>query len=931
MLPKEKPSNAPLPCVLFQARYTRGVQLRFPFRLMTDGRPYDFINIGFKAEALLEGYAVISMDFRGTAFETLYLLFTALNIVLLKCFGVQGASFGQWRLPWGAVERHDSIAVLDWMTGQPWCNGKVVLCGQSYDATAALFTTSMQHPAVKGCVALYPFWDLYHDIAIPGGIAMKSFSEAWALFCKGMDYNDYSLLQSPAKQLLSAICKGCNPVINYDGARCTARSFADMTKGTRLLLHRLTHSTKMLTLGSNQAMLASQAAPSRRSIQGTAAAPSAAGIAGTPQQQTDSSGAEALPPTNQPAVPTGTSQQASTSGMERQLSLDTAKDQHSYRSWNRVGLQHQGMGPMVNAQTIPARGANTEGISASWLHISVRRHYKEKGKRLLAAAVAEHDTWDSAAAMKTIRFTDQQASQTKATTSDASLCSRADELRQANVPLQLVSGWLDSTAAAAINLYHYCGQAPGSELVLGPWSHGGIVDQSVGKDSSFDQPKNSMAFINRCCDHTPSSKSASVTDQPHSQNPLQPLQADAHANGSTSQNDEDRRQAWLPHTLAAGDLVGGRTGQNSCSKEDKDAASPSVHFFMMGCKSRRGWQGCHSWPPPNTTSPPLKLYLSKAAGPAMKKTRSWFWSSKKKIELPVVEPTRVADSEISQQPAGTHHHQKPPPSEGIKQQHMSSQESISSDGHNQRQQAGECERCAEALNPAPVSAQQDKTQLTQIVTSKKHPQPGQLSQSPAQQNYRFRHDISLDKHPKGLSRYEAISKITKSMHYDNLGKCGHLVFTGPALPAATQVVGSVGLEVWVESSGHELDLFAYLQDVDTDGNISYVTEGMFRVSHRKEYPAPPNGDSRAKASLPGEPFHSFSQRDAQETPAGAAVRCRFQLMPTAYCFAQGHSMRLAFSGGDAKHFYVDHLNIKTMWVHSGPGRQSAIHIYVTNQ
>ena len=33
---------------------------------MTDGRPYDFINIGFKAEALLAGYAVISVDFRGT-------------------------------------------------------------------------------------------------------------------------------------------------------------------------------------------------------------------------------------------------------------------------------------------------------------------------------------------------------------------------------------------------------------------------------------------------------------------------------------------------------------------------------------------------------------------------------------------------------------------------------------------------------------------------------------------------------------------------------------------------------------------------------------------------------------------------------------------------------------------------------------------------
>lgn len=51
--------------------------------------------------------------------------------------------------------------------------------------------------------------------------------------------------------------------------------------------------------------------------------------------------------------------------------------------------------------------------------------------------------------------------QINATTADVSLCSRADQIQQANIPLQLVSGWLDSTAAAAINLYHYCGQAPG--------------------------------------------------------------------------------------------------------------------------------------------------------------------------------------------------------------------------------------------------------------------------------------------------------------------------------------------------------------------------------------------------------------------------------------------------------------------------------------
>ena len=54
--------------------------------------------------------------------------------------------------------------------------------------------------------------------------------------------------------------------------------------------------------------------------------------------------------------------------------------------------------------------------------------------------------------------------QRHAPTADVSLCSRADELSQSEVPLQLMSGWFDATAAAAINLFIHCGQAPGQ-----PW------------------------------------------------------------------------------------------------------------------------------------------------------------------------------------------------------------------------------------------------------------------------------------------------------------------------------------------------------------------------------------------------------------------------------------------------------------------------------
>ena len=49
--------------------------------------------------------------------------------------------------------------------------------------------------------------DMYNDIAIPGGIAMKSFSERWAQFCQAMDYNDYSLLPMPVRLLLTLVSR----------------------------------------------------------------------------------------------------------------------------------------------------------------------------------------------------------------------------------------------------------------------------------------------------------------------------------------------------------------------------------------------------------------------------------------------------------------------------------------------------------------------------------------------------------------------------------------------------------------------------------------------------------------------------------------------------------------------------------------------------
>ena len=185
----------------------------------------------------------------------------------------------------------------------------------------------------------------------------------------------------------------------------------------------------------------------------------------------------------------------------------------------------------------------------------------------------------------------------------------------------------------------------GSELVIGPWSHAGVIDQSVGQKSSFDQAKHSIAFINRCCNQSPHGGPGSVpgTIQPPQQ--LQPpsqqgehqlatrIEGGCDSGATCEQHDQQRlkvtpslsqngttAQSQAAHAQLNG-TMGDRglanssatTGFDPSGDEEEDVGSPAVHFFMMGCTAHRGWKACHSWPPPHASSPPLKLYLGKTS------------------------------------------------------------------------------------------------------------------------------------------------------------------------------------------------------------------------------------------------------------------------------------------------------------------------------
>jgi putative CocE/NonD family hydrolase len=127
-----------------------------------------------------------------------------------------------------------------------------------------------------------------------------------------------------------------------------------------------------------------------------------------------------------------------------------------------------------------------------------------------------------------------------------------------------------------------------------------------------------------------------------------------------------------------------------------------------------------------------------------------------------------------------------------------------------------------------------------------------------------------------------------------------LSYTTPPLEAAVQVVGHPVVHLWLSSDAPDLDVFAYLEEVDGSGNSTYVTEGNLRASHR------------AMASAPydnlGLPYRNHFQSEVTPIPAGEPVELVFDLLPTAYRFGAGKQLRVTVAFADADNFDTPILN-----------------------
>ncbi|MBK8047522.1 MAG: CocE/NonD family hydrolase [Anaerolineales bacterium] len=168
MLPAPLAPGARIPTILIMARYWRSFEMRVPDQ---PNKAWIGPREAIAGYLLPRGFAIVVVDARGA-----------------------GASTGVNRYPWSPEERADYGEVATWVLSQPWSNGKVGATGISYEGATAQFLLAS---GVAGAVAAAPMeyeFDVYPDIALPGGVFNTAFIRDWSESNQLLDANKMSSL-----------------------------------------------------------------------------------------------------------------------------------------------------------------------------------------------------------------------------------------------------------------------------------------------------------------------------------------------------------------------------------------------------------------------------------------------------------------------------------------------------------------------------------------------------------------------------------------------------------------------------------------------------------------------------------------------------------------------------------------------------------------
>jgi predicted acyl esterase len=163
----------------------------------------------------------------------------------------------------------------------------------------------------------------------------------------------------------------------------------------------------------------------------------------------------------------------------------------------------------------------------------------------------------------------------------------------------------------------------------------------------------------------------------------------------------------------------------------------------------------------------------------------------------------------------------------------------------------------------------------------------------------------------GVTRAGVAPGSSLATTHGHSGRTGISFETAP-MPQDTEITGPLVLNLWVSSTSEDMDIFATLRNIGSDGKdvcevgqhgqpIPCVTKGWLRASHRK---------LDAERSLPYRPYHAHDER--WWLKAKEPVECRIEIWPTSMVFEKGHKLRLDVQPRDGvgsapyTHFHADY-------------------------
>ncbi len=122
-----------------------------------------------------------------------------------------------------------------------------------------------------------------------------------------------------------------------------------------------------------------------------------------------------------------------------------------------------------------------------------------------------------------------------------------------------------------------------------------------------------------------------------------------------------------------------------------------------------------------------------------------------------------------------------------------------------------------------------------------------------------------------------------------------LSYTTAPLSEDTEITGHPLVTLHVTSPHRDGNFLVYLEDVDPNGVVNYVSEGELRAIHRRI-------SSDAPPCVLNVPHHTYRRADRMELVPQEPAELVFDILPTSYEFKAGHRIRIAIAGADTDHF-----------------------------